>query len=759
MPKRFLALLTLICAVLPSPGRASSGTCDDAAPASVSVQDGTITLAVGCVWRQWDARSVVTLAVGDARSGWASAGGPDFTLSLDGLEVPSDVLLVNGVSVAADNHHASVRWSLLLPGVAEVERTVDAWTGVAGFAARTSITSLAPLALSGYTLDRVAVGEATPRIHEFRAGSDWRDANWNPPSIGDNHAGDWRETHSAPAGSPLTATGEWASVAVAGGPAIGIVNERRDYASSVGRYDGKVVSAGVDLSRDVVYLGPFEEGGHVENPGPGPARHRAIEPGVTLALEPSFTIVGRDIDDEAWQFWKYLTRHRSAPYPKRVVFNSDQVDRNQISTGAKDDMNYERFLQILPAAREIGADTFVFDDGWMARAGDWCPDSPACTEPRWDGDPESKFSPRFPDDHFGAVQQALKGDPDDASDDIELGLWMNPMAYHPSSKAFQTNPQWSCMPVGTGTGAVSIADPDGGSNEAGIGLWNPRALGVHPDDPTRTIRMIDYLEERIRRAIDVYGSRYFKFDFLVWVDCGGAFPVTMYEYHDEFVAMIDRIQRDRPSVTFQIDDTNDHRMFPFETIARGPSWYLNGHPSIAQTLHTVWTLAPYVPGSALGLRSISSGDRAKYGVDAVAAAAITSHLTISMAIDDLLTSGERARVKTWTDFYHANSASLAGFTYPLLADPALGGWTALQPWDRDAQSGWVLAYRQDDASPSVSVPLRGLDAAQYSVTYVDPAMGSAGAPVVVDGATLRTAGLPMSAASAGGYAFARVIAL
>ena len=109
---------------------------------------------------------------------------------------------------------------------------------------------------------------------------------------------------------------------------------------------------------------------------------------------------------------------------------------------------------------------------------------------------------------------------------------------------------------------MNALDPDSGSNEAGIGLWSTAA--------------IPHVESRIRRAIEQWGVEYFKFDFLVWLDCAGNGDI--YSYKDAFVAMLDRLRRDHPEVTFQIDETNDYRLFPFESVARGPSWFQNGSP-------------------------------------------------------------------------------------------------------------------------------------------------------------------------------------
>ena len=53
-------------------------------------------------------------------------------------------------------------------------------------------------------------------------------------------------------------------------------------------------------------------------------------------------------------------------------------------------------------------------------------------------------------------------------------------------------------------------------------------------------------------------------------------------------------------MTLQIDETNDYRLFPFESVARGPSWFQNGSPPPEQLLHNLWNLSPYVPAFSLG---------------------------------------------------------------------------------------------------------------------------------------------------------------
>ena len=705
--------------------------------------------------RRWRATALVTTRLADKRPGGVSltTAHPDFALLLDGVRLSSDLMKITHVSASPiSGGGVRVTFDLSIAGLVSLVRTVEAYPGIAGFAARTWVSPLIPLPVSGYTLDEVAVGAAKPAIHAFRAGADWREPAWKPGvAIGDAHTGDWRADASAAFGKKLAAPGEWMSLANAAGRRTFLVMERRDYSSSRMSYDGATSRAVVDLSRDVIYLGPFEEMIHAENPTPLPAHHRVLLPLSTTELEPVFTGLGANADDEPWQFYKYLTGHRLTPYPKAVTFNTNPIDDNTISTGSKDDVDFARFVKLAQAARDMGVDTFIFDDGWQATSGDWCPDSAACPEPR-----APRFPPRFPDDHFQAVREVLKGDPSDPSDDMALGLWMNPMEFHPAAAAFKTSPTWACAPVGLGTAAANLAQPDSGSNEAGIGVWNPEALGLDPDTH-RPEKLIDYMEGRIRRAIDVYGATYFKFDFLVWADCAGVFPVDMYAYRDSFVAMLDRLQRDHPEVTFQIDETNDYRLFPFESVARGPSWFQNGAPEASKLLHNLWDLAPYIPGFSLGQHALgNSTEVASHGIDSLMAVALGSHITFWTDIDTALTTAQRAQVKRWTDFYRANRDALGTFTYPLLGDPVAGGWAALQPWNPDTATGFLLAYRQAAANATQSIALRGIPATgTFSLTLLDPATGGAASLGTADAATLRS-GLGVTIPAVNGYAIIRI---
>ena len=554
------------------------------------------------------------------------------------------------------------------------------------------VRSAVPLLLSAVTLDEAHVGGAAlPTVHAFRAGADWRgESDWGGPefgSIGDPHAGDWRDTRTGERGEVLSAPGQWVTAQLEDGRRVFSSMETNDFPSTRGLYDGAMASTRLDYTRDVIILGPIEETGHVENPRDETVgRGRLIGP-EELALPATFTGVAGDAADEGWQWHKYLVEHRIDPYPRDVVFNSDATDDNVISTGAKDDMDEKTVAQVAPVARALGADVFTLDDGWQAASGDWQPDSAEHPEPR------GKYPPRFSDPDFEKVRELIAP--------MKLGLWWTPMSFHPQSKAFQEHPQWACTPTGTATGLSGLADPDSSSNEAGIGVWSSDYL--------------PFLESRLREAITEWEVKLFKFDFIVWLDCPGI--NDMYQVHDRFLAMLDRLRAEFPDVAFAIDETNDYRLFPFESTLRGPTWFTNGGPGIAQVLHNTWSLAPWIPAMALGQKVLTGAQRKDHPISTAVAATLLNEQMITQDLREPGWDAIAAQARTWLDWGKAHREEfLSGVTYPLLDDP-LGGktWTALQSWNPDAGRGALLAFRQDDPRESVSIALKNVPDGEYEV--------------------------------------------
>jgi hypothetical protein len=672
----------------PSPTDPGNTTTYESGDAYARVSEEKLEVGNGLVERKWDLGSFGTSAISDLRDGsktWAGAG-PDFTLDLGAAQLASTDFTVSGVEVdEISGPGLRIRVGLTTPEL-DATRTIEIYEGVAGFKARTTLEPKVPLSLSGYSLDSAAVGsQVVPTMHAFRAGADWRDPKepWDGPdvAVGDAHPGTWRESHSGQEGEPIAGPGQWIS-AGDGNRQVFLVMERNDQPSSRVAYDGSSLSLVVDHSRDVLSLGPFEENIHVENPTPAKARQRALTPGTSLALEPSFMGFGSHDGDAEWQFHEYLVEHRLAPYAHDVTFNSNGTEGYGFSTGAKDDMVESVIAQAAPKARALGIDTFILDDGWQANSGDWYPD---CKDASGEEhrDYRMLYPPRFTDCNFEKVRELIAP--------MKLGLWMSPMHFNPQgSETFKAHPEWACWPINGPLTAYNAGDPNGGSNEAGLGMWGPDA--------------IPHIEARIRHAIEAWDVSYFKFDFLVWADCAG--QGDLYDYRERFRAMVDRLRSDHPEVTFQTDETNDYRFFPFESVARGPSWFQNGSPEVPHLLHNLWNLSPYVPAFSIGQHFLGERNDPS-SIDTRMAAALLSHPTFFSDITKL-PDATIDQARPWIDFYKTNQDILSGVVYPLLGDPLSKGWTAFQSWDPNEAQGSLLAFRQESNSPTATVKLKNV---------------------------------------------------
>ena len=669
----------IACLTAPAPAGAATVR-DGGVYADVTAQQ--VTLGNSLAERSWNRAGLTTLELRDKRGRdhvW-SRDTPDFRLFGLGAPITSDQFTVTGVQVKhLDRGGLGVEMQLTGPAGLTATRIAEAYPGIAGFRTQTVLESVAPLPLTGATLDEAAVGDTTETAaHNLRAGADWRNPDYEGPpvAVGDPQAGTWRATTTGGPGEPIQANAEWLEE-TDGERSLAMVMERNDQPSSRARYDGQTAQLEVDYERDVIILGPLEENAHIENPYEDGGRRRVVTPGKPFALEPAFVALGAHPADAEWQHYAYLTEHRLTPYPKAITFNSNGTDDNARSTGAKDDMDIDVVRDVAPIARRLGIETFILDDGWQARSGDWQPDSPDFRDPR------AEYTARYPDSEFEAVREAIAP--------MRLGLWMSPLHFHPSSETYKQHPEWMCHPIGDGLLAYNTADSESSSNEAGIVTWGPDAL--------------PHIEERVTDAIENWGVRYFKWDFMAWLDCAGQGDI--YTFREALLAMLDRLQAKYPDVTFQIDETNDYRLFPYDSVARGPSWFQNGSPEYDQLLHNLWDLSPYVPAWSLGQHFLGGNAWERHPVATLMAAALPSHLTFFSDLRRLPdTVIDEAR--PWLDLYKRRRDFFTQLTYPLLADPLEQGWTALQSWNPKRGIGALLAFRQQDERSSVSIPLQNV---------------------------------------------------
>jgi hypothetical protein len=696
--RRLLGIVAAAAVVVPAtvalatPGGSSHDGVVRSRGVAATVTATGADLSNGVVSRSWSFAadgSVQTAALtGAGRNGWARPGA-DFTMNLDGVPTSSTSgwVLRSAQAVtppALPGRPGSglgeallfryVLASAALPAGAELDRLVILHPGAGVLETRSTLLA-GPTALrvASYSLDQVTAADpAMPaEVQAYNNGSDWRD--------------DYRHV-STPTGA-FDAEGEIVRFGDAAG--FFLVSQRRGGAMSrVGRDADGRSWVGVDWARDAFDYGPLQDSppdyNRLENPAyPAPVRARLVPPLGTLDLGTSFLgVYSGGAAEAAATFVSDFARAVAPAYPRTVGINTF----HPWSHG--DGMSDPNLRAQVDALAALGGETFMLDDQWQGGAGGESGD--------WRFDPA-----RFPD-HDG------DGVPDFVTylhrKDVQLGLWMSPLEFNGASTTYAAHPDWACAPTGDLTAQV----PD----DAGLGVWDVNNPGF------RT-----YLLGVIDRLVAAYDVREFKFDFLTWVDCP---PHDYADYEDGFVSLVREMQQRHPDVTFETDETNDQRAWPFESAALGPSWFDNAHlhgsTAVAKLLHDVWSAAPWVPTWSLGVGAFDNTLAGDYmgpsGVDALFPLAMLTHLTFWTDLTQL-TPEERTETAWWVGWYRAHRDELGPAVYELTsADPLDGrSWAAWQPWSGDR--GYVFAFRQGGGPDTTTLSLHGVDAsATYTVTDV-----------------------------------------
>lgn len=635
----------------------------------------------GLVTRSWsifgDAVQTTSL-VGPDRTQWATTG-PDFTVDVGLSRIPTSS--TNGWSLARVRPVRTTNavgidftYDLVdpsLPSGVTVERDVRLQPGRAAMSVTSTLTStVAPLRIPSYTLDQITPSRPglPNEVVAYHEGSDWRD--------------DFRHVEHPAGGFDL----EGETLRVGKDDGFFLVSQRRGGLASRAEHTvGGADAIGVDWARDVFDAGPLATSppdyNTVGNPAyPVPVRARVVVPGERLPLGTAWTgaYAGPRGAGE---------NSAAAAFVSAFPFHIDRtIGANSFHPwGHGPGMSDTNLRKQIDAAKRLGVERYMLDDQWQGGAGGESGD--------WHFDPA-----RFPDRNHDGVPDFVAYLHDQG---MQLGLWMSPLEFNMKSVTYARHRDWACAPVGD----VTAQAPD----DAGLGVWD----ATNPRFQTYLLGVVD----RLVRDDDV---REFKFDFMAWVDCP---PHDYADYEDAFVSMVRRMEARHPNVTFELDETNDQRAWPFESEALGPSWFDNNHDHhVAQTaelLHDLWSAAPWMPTQTLGVGSLDEGALAGgTPTSYLMPLALLSHLTFWTDFTKL-SPVQRVVVAGWDRWYQRHRGGVGPLDYELTrADPLDGkSWLVLEPWN--GSSGYLFAFRQETKVSSLRVRVQGVrPSARYTVRDV-----------------------------------------
>jgi hypothetical protein len=550
-----------------------------------------------------------------------------------------------------------------------------------------------PLRVHSFRLDEIFAPTIGPNVEisSYVGGSDWRDDFRTISSASTDPGCHPLAVVAVQCDSSVDREGEVVRTEDGKGRGWFQVAERRGGAASRAGLEYwdeggalETTWVGADFTRDALDAGPILTSppsyNRVENPAyPAPVRGRLVPPFSTFKLGTVGTGVYHGGAQAAGvAYANYVTEHRAPQFARRVTLNSF----HPWSHGA--DFNDATMRKQADAAAALGVDEIILDDQWQGGTGGESGD--------WNWDPA-----RFPDSNGDGRADIVDYF---RSKGIDLGLWMSPVEFNANSQTFLAHPDWACTPIGDATWQY----PD----DAGFGVWditNPK--------------LQNYLTSVIDRLIEKNGVTEFKFDFMAWTDCP---PHDYNDYEDAFAAWVDRLEAKHPTVTFETDETNDQRMWAFESAARGPTWFDNthGHKTVtgatvgraAQLLHDVWMAAPWITPSTIGAGTFDGTLDDGYDASYLLPIACLTHWTFWTDLTKL-SPQVQAETKWWIDWYHAHASALRGGAYEL---------SAADPYDGAAPvafqiSNYLFAFRQSGDAPAVT--LQSLDPSKtYTLTNV-----------------------------------------
>ena len=656
----------------------SADTSARAGDAVARVSGAEVVLKDSRIVHRWGidgARHVSTTELSDPASGqnWSVPDSQEFGLTLDSAPTSSNLgWRLTGVRAESIPRGVAVAFRYRLAGL-ELDRTWSLYPGAAVEGVSSTLVNHTPAVhrIGKYSLaELTSLVPSTGEVQAFHGGSDWRQ--------------DFRATTTEP--GTFDDEGQIGRFDNGSGAGWFLAGQRRGGSMSrVGRDPGGRTWVGVDNARDAFDWGPLMTSppnyNRQDNPAyPVPVRQRTLLPLRSLDLGRAYLGVYQGGAQQAAA--AFVTDFAAHEMPA----GTQSVDLNSFHPWGHgpglSDANLRPQAALLAS---LGGEVFMLDDQWQgASSGDW----------QWD-------TARFPVSGSDGVPDFVKYL---HSLGLQLGLWMSPAEFNSSSSTYKSHPQWACTPTGDVTAQIQ--------NDAGLGVWNMN---------NKSLRA--YLSGVIDRLIAQDGVREFKFDFVAWVDCP---PHDYLDYEDAYASWVHELQVRHPGVTFELDETNDQRLWALRSIALGPAWFDNGHlqgssyPS--RLLHDVWSSAPWLPPSSLGFGTYDP-KLAPYTADYLMPISLLGHVTFWSDLTQLSAS-DQAETAWWLSWYKAHRAELGGLDYEdTSADPIDGSsWAAFQPWSGD--HGYVFAFRQGGGPDSQSITLQGVDP---STTYnvVDVRTGTA----------------------------------
>ncbi len=357
----------------------------------------------------------------------------------------------------------------------------------------------------------------------------------------------------------------------------------------------------------------------------------------------------------------------------------------------KRDIDDRLVRQLATAAAACGADTFVIDDGWQARWGDWDVDRV-----------------KFPGG-LGPVFKHVR------SLGMKPGLWIALVEAGRDSRVFREHPEWF------------IRDVHGSFTS------------VHGDEPGSVTACLaagwyDHIREVILGLVREHGLAYVKLDFSLAASAylhdperAGCHAAGHPGHEDRAESLLviyrralqlfDELHREAPDLFIDctFEPWGKLQLIDYALVQHADGcWLANVEQPVPlgslRVRHLAWWRSPALPASSLVIGNLQLDDPGSE------LALLSAAGTFPLLLGDPRRTppAERARIRGWVDWLkskrHFHEYMLFRQDLPGFGEPMEGQWDGWARIDTESRSGGILGvFRQGGAERERTVTVPGLD--------------------------------------------------
>jgi alpha-galactosidase len=369
---------------------------------------------------------------------------------------------------------------------------------------------------------------------------------------------------------------------------------------------------------------------------------------------------------------------RDGGQPRPVLFN------NWEATGFGFDEG--RLVSLFDGAKEVGAETFLLDDGWFgnkhprnddhAGLGDW-----------------QVNAKKLPHGIKYLVDQAQKRG-------LRFGIWVEPEMVNPRSDLFEAHPDWAIQ--------QPKRDLNFFRNQLVLDLTRPEVRDFvfsTVDDLLTDNPGIAYIKWDCNRYITQPGSTYLKPEYQqnLWID-----------YVNALYDIMNRVAARHPDVEMMLCSGGGGRV-DYAALRYFDEFWPSDNTDPVSRVRIQWGYSQFFPATAIAAHVTRWGDRPlKFAADVAMSGSLGMDMDLAKLSPD-----ERQSIASAVAAYKTIRDLIAGGDLYRLESPYDGPRSALMYVAPDRSRAVMFVYQLSDASPSPVMP-DGLDAhRQYRMKELD----------------------------------------